>query len=445
MFPYIRQDGSGLPDVLTVQVGPARGSLPRRVALKPPATPARPMIDEERSRQSPCAVRKGSVMIRTYVIAAFGLVAGLVIAAFPPGAAAENADVRICGPAIALPAAMKSDFRWLDPLRGREVPATIYYPASAGGPLPVIIFSHGLGRSREDYAYLGRHWASHGYVAVLVQHPGSDQAVRQKTVRPIKALREAWEDPVNAMNRRRDLIFAIDQLERMKIQNMPLGPWLDLGRIGVAGNDFGAQTAMVLAGQALPGQITRPDPRVKAVVAMSPPVPQRGISLAEAYEHVHVPCLYMTGTEDDGRIGTTKADQRRLPFDYTCGDDQYLLTFRGGDHMIYCGHILDRTRGQNDALFQRLICVSSTAFLDAYLKDHGGMKNWMIAGGLNTTLGRHGWVERKLGGDDEPLGEIVASPPAGPRRFPLDPGARRTVGTRLRESQGRRRSSPSSA
>ena len=360
-------------------------------------------------------------MIRTRVFAVAGLLATLALAAVPTGGAAEEVVSRISGTVVALPPALKSDYRWLDPLRGREVPATIYYPASAGGPLPVIVFSHGLGRSRDDYAYLGRHWAAHGYIAVLVQHPGSDQAVRQKTVRPIKALREAWEDPVNAVNRRRDLSFAIDQLERMKIQNMPLGPWLDLNRLGVAGNDFGAQTALVLAGQALPGQLTRADPRVKAVVAMSPPVPQRGISLAEAYQQIHVPCLYMTGTQDDGLIGATKADQRRLPFDYAFGADQYLLTFRGGDHMIYCGHILDRTRGQNDALFQRLICVSSTAFWDAYLKEHPGMMAWMVAGGLDTTLGRHGWIERKLGGEQEPQREIVSSSPDSVTRSSSSP------------------------
>jgi predicted dienelactone hydrolase len=382
-------------------------------------------------------------MIRTPVFAAAGLSTVLALALVPSGAAAEDDLPRTTTAVVALPPAMKSDFRWLDPLRGREIPATIYYPANAGGPLPVIIFSHGLGRSREDYAYLGRHWASHGYVAVLVQHPGSDQAVRQKTVRPIKALREAWEDPVNAMNRRRDLIFAIDQLERMKIQNTPLGSWLDLGRIGVAGNDFGAQTALVLAGQTLPGQITRPDPRVKAVVAMSPPVPQRGITLAEAYEQIHLPCLYMTGTQDDGLVGATKADQRRLPFEYTFGADQYLLTFRGADHMIYCGHVLDRTRGQNDAMFQRLICISSTAFWDAYLKDHSGMRNWMIAGGLNTTIGRHGWVERKLGGNDEP-GEVVSSSSEGETQSSASPEASRSEspGRSPRKSSQRSTTSP---
>lgn len=376
-------------------------------------------------------------MIHSNVFVAAAFLSALALAGVPAGGVAEDALAPTVVGSITLPPAVKSDYRWLDPLRGREVPATIYYPASASGPLPVIVFSHGLGRSREDYAYLGRHWAAHGYVAVLVQHPGSDQAVRQKTVRPIKALREAWEDPVNTVNRRRDLIFAIDQLERMKTQNMPLGPWLDLDRVGVAGNDFGAQTALVLAGQALPGQITRPDPRVKAVIAMSPPVPQRGISLAEAYQQIHVPCMYMTGTQDDGLVGATKADQRRLPFDYTCGGDQYLLTFRGGDHMIYCGHILDRSRGQNDALFQRLICVSSTAFMDAYLKEHSGMKEWMMAGGLNNTLGRNGWVERKLGDEQESPREVVSYSPEGIVRSSASPEATRS------ESPGRSHGKPS--
>ena len=47
----------------------------------------------------------------------------------------------------------------------REVPVKISdYPAS-GGRCPVVIFSHGLGGSRDGDQYLGRHWASHGYVS----------------------------------------------------------------------------------------------------------------------------------------------------------------------------------------------------------------------------------------------------------------------------------------
>src|SRR6185369_2267650 len=68
-------------------------------------------------------------------------------------------------------------FSWQDTKRNRNVPAKIYYPKSSGGPFPIVIFSHGLGGTREGYEYLGRAWASHGYVSVHLQHLGSDDSV----------------------------------------------------------------------------------------------------------------------------------------------------------------------------------------------------------------------------------------------------------------------------
>jgi predicted dienelactone hydrolase len=68
-------------------------------------------------------------------------------------------------------------FDWHDKARDRDVPVKLHYPKTGAGPFPVIIFSHGLGGSRDGYEYLGRHWASHGYVSVHLQHKGSDTAV----------------------------------------------------------------------------------------------------------------------------------------------------------------------------------------------------------------------------------------------------------------------------
>ena len=66
---------------------------------------------------------------------------------------------------------------WHDSARDRHVPAKIYFPKEGAGPFPVVIFSHGLGGSREGYEYLGRHWAGCGYVSVHLQHIGSDDSV----------------------------------------------------------------------------------------------------------------------------------------------------------------------------------------------------------------------------------------------------------------------------
>ena len=289
-----------------------------------------------------------------------------------------------------------TDRDWFDAERRRSVPVRIYRPADSTGRFPVIVFSTGLGRSRDDCAYLGAHWASCGYVAVHVQHKGSDEEVRQGNLRPRKKLQRAFYDPENILNRPLDIVFVIDQLERLQRQGATLGNQCDLTRIGVAGHDFGAQTALTLAGGVLPGKVTFRDPRVKAVVAMGSPVALGQLPLDVAYGDITVPCLHITGTADNSIVATTTAQQRRLPFDHTSGADQYLITFFGADHMTYSGHIRAANSGR-DPMFQRLIAECSAVFWDAYLRHDAGAKDWLAGRSLQSHVGRQGRVERKSG------------------------------------------------
>ncbi len=290
------------------------------------------------------------------------------------------------------------DLQWFDVGRSRQVPVKIYYPSAGKGPFPVVLFSHGLGRSREDCAYLGTHWASRGYVSVYVEHVGSDEAVWRGKVQPIKHLKEAYENPATMRNRPLDMRFALDQLQRLKRDRDPLALRLDFARVGAAGYDLGAQTAMALAGQVMPGRMIEADRRIRAVIAMSPSVPLGQVPLDIAYQDIRVPCLYMTGSEDDGIIGATKAYQRRIPFDRTFGADQYLAVFFGGDHMIYAGHIRQRET-EKDARFQPLIRDASTLFWDAYLQEKPQAIRALHGTGLNAILGPSASVEKKLAAD----------------------------------------------
>src|SRR3990167_3541328 len=61
-------------------------------------------------------------------------------------------------------------------LSAGEAPVRVFVPGGKGA-FPVILFSHGLGGSREGNRFLGEHWARRGYVAVFLQHPGSDTGV----------------------------------------------------------------------------------------------------------------------------------------------------------------------------------------------------------------------------------------------------------------------------
>jgi predicted dienelactone hydrolase len=293
-------------------------------------------------------------------------------------------------------------YDWVDQKRDRKVPVKIYYPKTGDGPFPVIVFSHGLGGSREGYEYLGRYWASHGYVSAHVQHLGSDNAVwENKPLAEIgEDMRKAAANLTNASNRPPDISFAIDQLERMnREEDSPLKGRLALDKIGVAGHSFGAFTTLAIAGESFPTpngrRVSKPDPRVKAVIAMSAPVTKGQRDLDAAFAKIAIPCLHMTGTRDSSPIGETRAEDRRVPFDHIKRVDQFLITFKDGDHMIFSGR--GRMRGgEKDEFFQTYIKMSSTAFWDAYLQNNVEAKAWLSGGGFTKALGDAGKFEKKV-------------------------------------------------
>jgi dienelactone hydrolase len=312
-------------------------------------------------------------------------------------------------------------YDWLDAARDRTVPVKVYYPKGGKADLPVIVFSHGLGGTREGYVYLGRHWASHGYVSVHLQHKGSDDAVWRDKAAPMQAMREAAAETRNAIDRAGDVGFAIDRLERVSRETPPLGGRLDLSRLGMAGHSFGAHTTLAVAGQTyipLLGKPKTADPRVKAAIPMSSPVPPRKRGLDAVYQHIGIPCFHMTGTLDSSVIRETDPKERRIPFDHTRGADQYLVTFAGGDHMVFSGHRRRFGDGTKDPLFHDLIRQSTTAFWDAYLKGDTKAMAWFSGGGFERLLGANGVFEKKTKGaalrvDHAPRDPAATEPAAG--------------------------------
>lgn len=286
---------------------------------------------------------------------------------------------------------------WKDQKRDREVPVTIYAP-KAGSPLPVIIFSHGLGGTRDGYGYIGRHWASHGYVSVHLQHHGSDDAVWKGSKEPLVEMKKAVKNIANSVNRALDVRFALDELERLNRDDAVFKGRLDLSRGGVTGHSFGGWTTQAVAGQVfvLPAkEMSLGDPRVKAAVIMSPSPAPGKMAQDKAFGSVKVPCLHLTGTKDDG-VGVTevKASERRMPFDSMTKSDQYLMIFKDGDHMIYANVRGKGPRGPRDERFLDLIRMSTTAFWDAYLCNDAAAKAW-LNNDLVRELAADGSFERK--------------------------------------------------
>ena len=282
---------------------------------------------------------------------------------------------------------------WKDSKRDRMVPVRIYYPTHTKDPVPVIIWSHGLGGSRNGYAAYGNFWASHGYIVVHPQHIGSDGGVIREG--GVQALRTAG-NAKNAIERPRDVTFILDQLEQCQKNHDKLKGLLKLDAIGVGGHSFGAQTTLLVGGQLLGPASSHKDSRVKALMPMSAPVPA-AIVRDRAYAGVHLPTMHMTGTKDDSPLSETKAAERRIPFDKISGCDQWFINFQDGDHMIFSGRSarISAEQKKQDAAFLAQIKQCSLAFWNAHLKQDKDARKWLDAS-MKEYLGKNAAsVEKK--------------------------------------------------
>jgi predicted dienelactone hydrolase len=177
------------------------------------------------------------------------------------------------------------DGSWTDAARQRTVPWRLRLPAApmAATPTavwPLVVYSHGLGGSREGAALWGQAWAADGVAVLHLDHAGSNAVTARAGLR---ALRQAASAEQLRM-RVADIRFALDQLQRLADQGM--APWaaMRLDALGVAGHSFGAHTVQAVAGQryAVAAELT--DPRPKAFIAFSPSQPAgEGMALQESF------------------------------------------------------------------------------------------------------------------------------------------------------------------
>lgn len=268
-------------------------------------------------------------------------------------------------------------FEPVDESRTRTVPVKVYLP-QVETPQPVIVFSHGLGGSRNNSRYLGRHWAEAGYVCVFVQHIGSDESV-WKEVRPAERM-AALKDAVGikaTLDRYSDIPFVLDTLERWNAEEgHALFRKLDLDHIGMTGHSYGAVTTQAMMGQKLLGNRDVGEERFDAFLAMSPSDGRR-LDGTRAFGHIESPALMMTGTEDGSPIDPNqKPESRRIPYASLPAGDAYELVFDGGDHMAFSDRIAPLGESRQPRIHPAILTIS-TKFWDAYLREDQKAKSWL--------------------------------------------------------------------
>jgi dienelactone hydrolase len=290
------------------------------------------------------------------------------------------------------------DLAVVDTKRDRTIPIRVFLPLAGTKSAPVILFSHGLGGSREMGAYLGRHWAARGYAAVFLQHPGSDTSVWRDV--PLRQRMKAMHEAASAKNlllRVEDVPAVLDQLDAWAhSKDHQFAGRCDLAHVGMSGHSFGAMTTQAVGGQRMPFVQDRfVEPRVKAAVIMSPGSPMGRRDPGDAFDDVEIPWLLMTGTEDTSPIGGQTVESRLAVFPALPEGHAYELVLDKSAHSAFTDRPLPRERGTRNPNHHRAILALSTAFWDAYLRDDAEAREWLDGDGPQAILEKGDRWQRK--------------------------------------------------
>ncbi|MEL6230996.1 MAG: alpha/beta hydrolase [Cyanobacteria bacterium J06627_3] len=303
------------------------------------------------------------------------------------------------------------------PLPGNApIPADVYLPTLQGQRQrnrPTVIISHGLGNDRTSYAYLGRHLASHGFLVINVEHPGSNAA-------QINALLVGQSPDVVSneefIDRPQQISALLNYLEREATQ---YGSLINFAQVGVVGQSFGGYTALALAGanidfeilrtacppsslslnaslllQCQASQLAEPtettlslqDGRVRAAIAINPITSV--LFGEESLGQVSTPTMMVSSGAD---TVAPALQEQLVPFTWLTQPERYLLLMRQGTHFSTIAvtetgseafDLPSEIIGPEPELAQAYLAASSLAFLTTHLAGETTYQALLSADGI---------------------------------------------------------------
>lgn len=238
------------------------------------------------------------------------------------------------------PPYLVTDFDWVDHARSRPVPARLYWPkvATPEMSVPLVVFSHGIGGSRQGYSYLGKHWSTQGIASLHVQHVGSDAALWRGNPFGVVGRLQAAAQEKEAIARAADVRFALDRM--LSDETGSRGAAVNRQRLVAAGHSYGANTTLLTVGAQFvrDGQIIDClDSRFSAAVVISSPPFYGEPDVAAVLSKVSIPTIHVTSTDDVIEIPGYRSgvEDRLAIFDAIANPHKLLAVFHGGSHSMF--------------------------------------------------------------------------------------------------------------
>lgn len=275
----------------------------------------------------------------------------------------------------------------------RAINLNLYYP-EAKAAYPLLLFSHGNWSSRDSYDRVIEHWVSHGYAVIAPDH--LDCCSMAGGI--LAAIRHGQYGMIEA--RVEDLGAVLDALGEVEALSEGLAGRYDPNRLAMTGHSFGAFSAQQFGGAAAfdpdrGAYFDAFDPRVKAILALSPPGPMFDNITEYSWDELRLPNLATTGTWDVQKGFWPIYRLHLTSFERARPGDNFALVVQGADH--YLGNLICRLERdaapQEDAL--AMVNSVSVAFLDTFLKGSAAGRRYLDGETLATTTSNFAVLERR--------------------------------------------------
>lgn len=261
------------------------------------------------------------------------------------------------------------------PMSGRPVDMQMKVSAPAtGSELPVILLSHGHGRSNflsslHGYAPLADFFATQGFVVIQPTHLNSKML----------ALPVGPEGPTFWKSRPRDMQFILDNLDKI-ISSVPgLSGRVDTTNVAAIGHSLGGHTVAMLAGMEVTDPVTGEivnftEPRLKARVMIGVPGSPEGLNTngnqiygvplkGTNYSTMTLPALVVNGDKDKNPNFSDLDNWRADAYHHSPGP-KCLLTVFDAEHIFggISGYDALETSDENPDRVS-FLCMSILAYL----------------------------------------------------------------------------------